>query len=408
MRILVLGSGGREHALVEALSRSPHRPTLFAMPGNPGMSVLAELIPGDMMEASIVSSVCLARSIDLVVIGPEGPLAAGIADVLRNQGISVFGPGADGARLETSKDYAKQFMQQYDIPTAGYQTVTSYEEMLQAYRLPIVIKADGLAGGKGVYIPQSKPEYDRLAGELFIKHSLGKSADRVLLEELLIGPEISFFYLLNGTDYLYVGNARDHKRAFDGDQGPNTGGMGAFTPVELTSQDEDEIDAIIQKTVNGLQSEGIDYRGVLFIGCMKTTEGLKVLEYNVRFGDPETQALQERWNDQLTDWLESAATGKPFAEAKLADKAAVCLVVCSKGYPGNILSDQDIELNDLSGVKLFHAGTARRNNRLVNQGGRVFDLVASADHIEQACRLVYDKVVQIQFNGCWYRHDIGR
>lgn len=408
MKILVIGSGGREHAIVDALSRSQRKPQIFALPGNPGMADLAVIIPGDMMDEALVLETCRAHDIDLVVIGPEAPLAAGLADALRSEGFLVFGPGADGAQLETSKDFAKRFMEKYNIPTASYQTLTSYHQMLEAYRLPIVIKADGLASGKGVFIPQTQAEYEQIAEDLFIRHSLGESADKVVLEELLVGPEISFFYLISGQDYLYVGNARDHKRAYDGSKGPNTGGMGAFTPVELTPQDERDIEDIIQKTVHGLNNEGIDFRGVAFIGCMKTSDGLKVLEYNVRFGDPETQALQALWGDHLLDWLESAAKGEVFEEIELTDIAAVCLVICSQGYPGELTTSQTISLGDLSGVKLYHAGTALENGRLINRGGRAFNVVAVGETIEQARRVVYDKVDNVKFYGRWYRTDIAR
>lgn len=408
MNILVIGSGGREHALVDALSRSRLQPVVFALPGNPGIGSLATNLPGDMMSVETVLAACRDHHIELVVIGPEGPLAAGLADRLRGQGIVVFGPGADGARLETSKDYAKRFMEKYDIPTAGYQTVSSFHDMIEAYRLPIVIKADGLASGKGVFIPQTQQEYEQIAQELFVRRSLGESADKVVLEERLEGPEISFFYLISGQNYRYVGHARDHKRAYDGAKGPNTGGMGAFTPVELTPQDEAQIESIIQKTVRGLLAEGIDYRGVAFIGCMKTDQGLKVLEYNVRFGDPETQVLQALWGDHLADWLLQAARGEAFDQAPLADTAAVCLVICSQGYPGESLIGQTISLGSISEATLYHAGTALDHGRLINRGGRVFNLVSSAPTIEQARRVVYDNVDDVKFYGGWYRSDIAR
>lgn len=407
MNILVIGSGGREHALVDALARSKAKHRLFALPGNPGIAGLARCISGSVTDEELLWEVCQDKAIDLVVFGPEQPLAAGMADLVRSWGILAFGPGQAGAELETSKVFAKQFMSRHGIETAKYQVVTSYEEMKQAKRLPVVIKADGLAAGKGVFIPNDDAEYDQVAKELFLDKSLGDSANQVILEDCLVGEEISFFYLLNGKDSFYLGSARDHKRAYDGSKGPNTGGMGAFTPVEMTEQDKLDIALIVKNTVTGLQAEGIDFRGVAFIGCMRTEDGLSVLEYNVRFGDPETQALQAQWGTHLDELLIASAKGLAFPAVEIKQTPSVCVVMCSQGYPGKTLTAQPIQLGPLSHSQLFHAGTALENGVLVNRGGRVFNVVAQGETIEQARQLVYDDIRQISFTGSWYRKDIA-
>ena len=407
MNILVIGSGGREHALVAALQRSASHHRLFALPGNPGIATVATCIAGSVVDESLLQEVCLDKTIDLVVFGPELPLQAGLADRVRSWGILAFGPGADGAELECSKVFAKDFMQRHSIPSAHYQVVADFGEMLAAYQADFVIKADGLAGGKGVFLPTTHEQYRSIAEDLFLNQKLGPSAERVVLEERLQGPEISFFYLLNGKTSYYLGSARDHKRAYEGGIGPNTGGMGAFTPVALTKQDRTDIKNIIDRTVNGLTRDGIDYRGVLFIGCMRTTQGLKVLEYNVRFGDPETQALQAQWGEGFDQLLLAAARGTPFPDSYLDETPSVCVVVCSEGYPDTIRGGETVTIGQHRHTTLFHAGTALKDGRLINQSGRVFNLVASGDTIEQARALVYDEINQIQFKGCWYRKDIA-
>lgn len=407
MNILIIGSGGREHALTLALDKAK-RHTLYALPGNPGMAEVASLIPGSVLDRDLLQEVITDKEIDLVVFGQEGPLSLGFADTVRQMGVFAFGPGKDGALLETSKAYAKQFMKKYRIATAEYEVVSSFEEMMELQSWPVVIKADGLAGGKGVFIPQSRAEYESVARELFQEKSLGSSADKVVIEERLEGEEISFFYVANGKESFYLGSARDHKRAFDEDLGPNTGGMGAFSPVELTDKDRQEIELIAKNTLIGLQAEGIDYRGVLFIGCMRTSSGLKVLEYNVRFGDPETQALQAQWGRDFDKLILASAKGEAFPSVSISDQPTVCVVVCSKGYPGELLLHQPIELGSFSQSKLFHAGTKLINGVLENSSGRVFNLVSQAETIEQARQNVYDEIKQIHFLGSWYRKDIAR
>lgn len=408
MNVLVIGAGAREHAIVHALHKSRIEHRLFALPGNPGMATLAELIPGDMLKLEDLRKACTEHAIELVLFGPEAPLALGLADEVRSWGIPVFGPGKQGAMLETSKLFAKEFMFKNNIPTARYQSVSSFEEMMEKKQMPVVIKADGLAQGKGVFIPSDETEFEEVARALFLDRTLGGSADTVLLEEKLEGPEVSFFYLVNEAGYFYLGCARDYKRAYDGDLGPNTGGMGAVSPVILSDEEIEQLRDIMERTYQGMIMDNMDYRGVIFIGCMRTSEGLKVLEYNVRFGDPETQALLLRLEEDFLSLVYKTAQNLNMPKiSKRKDVSTVCVNLCSAGYPGEILKGQEITIGPLHDVTIFHGGTSLENGRLVTSGGRVMSVVGIASSIEQARKLVYDTIDEIRYPGRWYRKDIA-
>ncbi len=401
MKVLIVGSGAREHALLYALKENHPDFDYYAMPGNPGMQI-----------PTLDTDEGLEEDWDLVIIGPEDPLVQGLADRYREKGIAVFGPGAQAAALEGSKVFSKKFMEKYEIPTAAFFETNDYlraREGLKSFRDLPVIKADGLAGGKGVFLPETLSEAEEALESLMKDRLLGESGSRLVLEERLEGPEISFFYLVNKKGYRYLGSARDHKRAYDGGKGPNTGGMGTFSPVpDLSKKDLEEIDSIMEKTYRGIIRENMDYRGVIFIGCMRTSSGLKVLEYNVRFGDPETQVLMARLDSDFFELCLAVAENKDLPGVKLKDQVALCVVAASEGYPGNILDDQKIKIGELEeGVLLFSGGTKLLEGELVNSGGRVFSLVCLGSNFEEARRKVYNNIDRVEFKGRWYRRDIG-
>lgn len=401
MRILLVGSGAREHALLYSMKKDYPTYEYYALPGNPGMEI-----------PSISLQEAMEKNWDLVLIGPEEPLVKGMADVFREKGIPVFGPGAEAAALEGSKIFSKNFMRKYAIPTAKYKVARSYNEALNILmkfsELP-VIKGDGLAGGKGVFLPRSVNEAQSIIEALMVEDLLGSSGSKLVFEERLEGKEISFFYLVNEKGYRYLGCARDHKRAHDGGEGLNTGGMGTFSPVpDMGEKDLIEIDEIMDKTFQGMMAEEMDYRGVLFIGCMRTKEGLKVLEYNVRFGDPETQVLMARLKSDFLELALAVAKNEELPEVVLTDQVALCVVLASQGYPGEILKDQPIQIGNLKeDLLLFSGGTSLIDGVLVNSSGRVYSLVSLGENLQEARKKVYDNIGQIQFKGVWYRKDIG-
>lgn len=403
MRILIVGSGAREHALCYALREN----TLFVMPGNPGMKSLATLIPGDILDPERVLQVVRDHEVELVLIGPEAPLAAGISDLLREENIWVFGPNREASRLESSKAFAKEFMRKYQIPTADYVVVEDEEHFLQYADKNYVIKADGLAGGKGVFIPQTQAEYKAIGESLFRDKSLGASAELVVLEEYLEGSECSFFYLVNNHSYTYLGDAKDHKKAFEGERGPNTGGMGAISPVmDLCERELTQMHEIMERVYAGLHQEGLSFQGVLFIGAKRAGDGLKVLEFNVRFGDPETQSLLLRIESDFTKHIIQVAMDQPLDEVKRTDQCAVGVVLASENYPDKPLLDQQIQIGELEDVFLFHGGTKEVDGELYNSSGRVFTLVALESEVLKASEKVYKEISKIHFNGSRYRKDI--
>lgn len=419
MNILVLGSGGREHAIAWAIAKSPKCDKLFVAPGNGGTANVAENIPTlDMMDGDAVLGFVKDRAIDLVVVGPEAPLVAGVADSLRAAGVPVFGPSAEGAQLEGSKDYSKHFMGDNDIPTAAYATFTACEPALEYVReqgAPIVIKADGLAAGKGVVVAETLEDAEAAVRNCF-DGAFGDAGSTVVIEECMTGPECSLLAFVSNGKAHCMATAQDHKRAFDGDKGPNTGGMGVYSPVPIVTDDEmaSMVD-IMERAAAATAREPFasDYRGVLYGGFMLTPQGPKVVEYNVRFGDPETQVVLPRLESDLVDIMMAVAEGRPDdIELAWSDSWAVCVVLASEGYPGSYEKGKVIlgidEAEELEGVTVFHAGTALNSDgELITAGGRVLNVVALGSTFEEAREQAYRAVDLINFEGKQFRTDIG-
>ena len=417
MNVLVLGSGGREHALAWAIAKSPRLDSLFVAPGNGGTATIAKNVPLDMNDADAVIGFARSENIDLVVVGPEAPLVAGVADAIRAAGIAVFGPGAQGARLEGSKSFSKEFMLAHGLPTARYKKCTSQVEAmdyLHEVGAPIVVKADGLAAGKGVVVAEDMEEAEEAVRDCFAG-DFGEAGSVVVIEEMLEGPECSMLAFLSEGKALAMPCAQDHKRAFDGDLGPNTGGMGVYSPVPcVTPELEAAMQEIMQNAAAATAKEFDDaYTGVLYGGFMLTAEGPKLLEFNARFGDPETQVIMPRLESDALEAFYMVATGKLDAlDLRWTDQVAVCVVLASDGYPGSYEKGKVIlgieEAEELDGVTVFHAGTAfNQDDELVTNGGRVLNVVALADTFEDARELAYEACDKINFEGKQYRHDIA-
>jgi len=419
MRILVLGSGGREHAIVHALAASPRADAIFAAPGNGGtalerVTTNVAIDPGD---SAAVVAFARDRAIDLAVIGPEGPLCDGLADDLRAAGILTVGPGAAGARLEGSKSFAKELMERAGIPTAASRTFTdgaSAEAYIEVTPAPLVVKADGLAAGKGVTVALSTAEALRAVRECF-DGRFGEAGSRVVVEEFLEGPEVSLLAFVDGATVLPMAPAQDHKRVGDGDTGPNTGGMGVYSPVPGVSGEEySQMLQILQMTAGELVESGIGFRGILYGGFVLTAEGPKVLEYNTRLGDPETQVLLPRLENDLAEVLVALAKGELESLGGLSwsRDVAVSVVIASGGYPGDYVAGKPIrgieQAAALPGVTVYHAGTAvAEDGSVVTAGGRVLNVTATAPEFEDAIAKAYQAVRLISFDGSFYRHDIA-
>ncbi len=412
----MLGSGGREHALAWKLAQSPRCDALYAAPGNPGIAANATLVDIDARNHDAVIQFCRSRAIGLVVIGPEAPLVDGLADSLRSAGFAVFGPSAAAAQLEGSKGYTKDLCVEADIPTAGFLRCTSAAQALSAlpgFGLPVVIKADGLAAGKGVVIAETDAEAQAAIDDMF-GGGFGAAGAEVVLEQFLTGEEASFFALTDGVSVVPFGSAQDHKRVGEGDTGPNTGGMGAYSPAPvLTPELEEEAMArIVRPTVNAMAARGTPYSGVLYAGLMLTAEGPQLIEYNCRFGDPECQVLMMRLEDDLVDLLEAVATGTLAGRTppRLAPETALTVVMAAKGYPGKVEPGAPItlpETDNAPGAMIFHAGTALRDGALVASGGRVLNVTATGQTIGAARDEAYALLDRVDFDGGFCRRDIG-
>jgi phosphoribosylamine---glycine ligase len=411
VKILVLGSGAREHAIVMALSRDSKPHQIIAAPGNAGTSALAENVALDPTNPSVVAAFAADQRVDLVVVGPEAPLVAGVADRLRREGVPVFGPDKAAAALEGSKSFAKEIMAKAGVPTGAWTMTTSveqFEEALEASAGPYVVKADGLAAGKGVLVTSSREEA--------LEHARYYLQDgSVLLEEYLSGPEVSLFFLSDGTRVVPLSPAQDYKRARDNDEGPNTGGMGAYSPVPSVSADfVDEVrKTIAQPTVSQLAKEGKPFIGLLYCGLILTPEGTKVIEFNARFGDPETQVVLARLSSDLGPLLLQAATGTLTDDAvvEFSTDVALTVVVASEGYPESPITGREIsgldEAETVEGVHIAHAATAVVDGHLIATGGRVVSVVAVAETFSLARQRVYQAVGKIRLEGSHFRTDIG-
>ena len=416
MKILVIGSGGREHALVWKLRQSPRVTAVFCAPGNGGIGQLAELVPIKVGEHERLVEFARDEGIDLTVVGPDDALAAGIVDRFQSAGLRIFGPTQRAAQLESSKVFAKEFMQRHGIPTARSE---SFSESLDAHRFaqrmkyPLVVKADGLALGKGVIIARTPWEASLAIHEIMDARKFGEAGRRVVIEEFLEGEECSIHALVDGASYLLFPSAQDHKRALDGDAGPNTGGMGTFSPATKVLPPALEARVrteVLDRFIAGIAADGIDFRGMLFPGLMMTADGLRVLEFNCRFGDPETQVLLTRLESDLVDLLEATIDGR-LAEtsARWKPETAVCVVMASGGYPGGYATGKPIAGLDAvpDGTTVFHAGTRIEDGRCVTAGGRVLGVTALAPDLVAARERAYAAVEAIHFEGAQYRRDIA-
>ena len=417
MKILVIGSGGREHALTWKLRESPLMTEIYCAPGNPGIGQEAECVPVDVSDPKKILELAQKVQAELTVVGPEAPLVAGVVDEFEHEGLRVFGPSKAAAQLEGSKVFAKRFMQRHHIPTAKFTVAESFDDAIKALAgcsLPVVVKADGLAAGKGVVVARSRAEAEKALDEFMRRKTLGGAGERVVLEECLTGEELSFIILTDGRGVLPMVPTQDHKAVFDNDQGPNTGGMGAYSDDSILSerQRDDVIRRIVRPTLAGMEADGMTYRGFLYFGLMMTGEGPQLLEYNVRMGDPEAQPILMRLRSDLVELVEAARQGElSGVEAHWTPNPAVCVVLTSKGYPGKPEVGKTISgyaaAESLVGVKVFHAGTAMQDLDLVTTGGRVLGVTAVAENLPAAIERTYAAVSKIQFEGMHYRRDIG-
>ena len=417
MRILVLGNGGREHALVWKLRQSPRVSKMYCAPGNGGIADEAECLPVDLK--SLDSILTLGQQVrpDLTVVGPELPLMLGVVDEFTRRGWPVFGPTKAAAQLESSKSFAKEFLQRHRIPTAAYAICDSVDEVREAlshFHLPVVVKADGLAAGKGVVIAASKEEAASVAAEMFSGKMVGDAGARVVLEECLKGDELSFLVLSDGERVAPLVAAQDHKRVGAGDTGPNTGGMGAYSTADIVDDTMRDwlVHHIAKPVVEGMKAEGAEYKGILYCGLMMTARGPMVLEFNCRFGDPETQPILMRLESDLVDALEASIEGRVSeGDFKWSTDASVCVVMASGGYPGTFEMGKKIsgldEAAAVDGVKVFHAGTSKRDGEFYTAGGRVLGVSARATELETALQRVYQACGKIGFDGAHYRRDIA-
>ena len=420
MRVLVVGGGAREHALVARLAGDRDVGELVAAPGNPGIAQLARIVAVDASMPDAILALADREVIDFTIVGPELPLSLGIADRFGDAGKLLLGPSAAAAQLESSKAFAKSFMARHGVPTARFRTCSSMDEAIAAVRdgefgFPVVLKADGLAAGKGVVIAEDLQAAERAIVSAMRDRKFGAAGDRLVIEECLSGPEVSFFALCDGARAVPIGSAQDHKRIFDEDRGPNTGGMGAFAPSPLVDAalEERVMREIVRPVVAGMAAEGTPFRGFLYAGLMLTPAGPRVIEFNVRLGDPEAQVVLPRIDEPLLPLLVAAAAGRLQQSAIRAGADRVAgVVLASRGYPETSESGQPIDGLDaaeaIPGVSVYHAGTAQRGGRIVTAGGRVLTIVGRGADFAEAIARAYAGVHKISFEGIQFRHDIGR
>ncbi len=416
-KVLVIGGGGREHAIVDALSRSPQVGKIFCAPGNAGIAGQAECVPIKDTEVDKLMDFARENGIDLTVVGPEAALAVGIVDTFRTAGLKIFGHTESATRIESSKEFAKILMQKYDIPTASYRSFTEYQEALDyvcSRPFPAVLKYDGLAAGKGVVIAANRDEADAALKDMLLDASFGKG--KVVVEDWLEGPEFSFMAFVDGEKVYPMPLSQDHKRAFDGDKGPNTGGMGAYTHLPfITAGDEQfALDKILRKAAKAMVAEGCPLSGVLYGGLMKTAQGIKVIEFNARFGDPETEVVLPLLDSDIFDIFDTVAANavseekRTPAPLKWSSDVTMGVVLASKGYPGHYEKGADIKFGECpSGSSVYHMGTALKDGGMVTSGGRVLMCVARATSLEEAKKAAYGCVGSIKCDNLFFRNDIA-
>jgi len=421
MKILVIGSGGREHALAWKISQSPKVNQLFCAPGSAAIGELAQCVAVNPEQIEKLADLAEKEKIDLTVVGPELPLTLGIADLFEEKGLKIFGPNRAAAQLEGSKAFAKEILKDSGIPTASFGTFTdaaSAKRYVAKNPAPCVVKADGLAAGKGVLICTDHEQAEAAIDDILVRHAFGQAGEKVVIEEFLDGEEASFMVLTDGDHVLPLASSQDHKRVFDNDEGPNTGGMGAYSPapVVTSAMHQRILHEILKPLLSGLKNEGIRYRGVIYVGLMITKSGPKVLEFNARFGDPECQPIMMRLKSDLVPLLEATIDGKlnqvQEVQAEWYEDPAVCVVLSARGYPG--LYDKGHEIRGLDKLRhwekgfVFHAGTAKENGRWLTSGGRVLGVTARGSDIGNAVTNAYSAVSQISWDGMHYRKDIAR
>lgn len=414
INVAIIGGGGREHAIALKLKESPLLDKLFCLPGNAGIAECATCAPVSPMDFEGIFDFCIKNGVDLVFVAPDDPLAGGLVDFLTEKGVKAFGPVKKAAMLEASKAFAKEFMSRHGIPTAAYRAFDDFEgaeEYAKNCDLPVVVKADGLALGKGVVICRTRQEVFDALKSVMVDLKFGENAGKkVVMEEFMTGREVTVLAFCDGKTLLPMPASQDHKKAFDGDKGANTGGMGAFAPTPYFSeQDKKEfLQNIALPTLKGLEKEGIVFKGVLYFGLMKTSGGLKVVEYNARFGDPETQVVLALLKSDLLEIVKAVIEGRlDCTEVLWSDETALTVVVADGGYPDNVVKGKEIRIGDLDGVKLIHAGTKLDGGRLKTNGGRVFNVVGVAESLDKARKKVYGQIDKVGFEGARYRADIG-
>jgi phosphoribosylamine--glycine ligase len=418
MKVLVVGSGGREHALVWKIRQSPTVKKIYCAPGNAGIGQTADLVPIRPEEIERLADFTEKEKIGLTVVGPELPLTLGISDLFQKRGLKIFGPNCEAAKLEGSKAFAKEILKENRIPTASFDTfsdATSAKKCLAQQKPPYVIKADGLAAGKGVVICSSQKEAEAAIEDILVGKVFGQAGEKIVIEEFLQGEEASFMVLTDGEHLLPLASSQDHKRVFDGDRGPNTGGMGAYSPAPVITPEVHcrIIDEILKPLLGGLTKKEVHYAGVLYVGLMITDDGPKVLEFNARFGDPECQPVMMRLKSDLVPLLEATIEGRlDQVEAEWHSDTAVCVVLCAEGYPGPYEKGKEIQglekLENWQKGFVFHAGTARKEGRFLTSGGRVLGVTALGRNIKEAVQEAYRGVGEIKWEGMHYRKDIAQ
>jgi len=416
MKVLIIGSGGREHAIAWKISKSQKVNKIYAIPGNPGIAQIGTCIDIPLTEIEKIADFAKEEGIDLTVVGPEAPLVAGIVDAFEKRGLKIFGPSKEAARLEGSKVFSKEMMKEFGVPTADFKVFDNPDEAKKYIKdkgAPIVVKADGLAAGKGVTVAQTVEEALEAIDRIMVEKVFGSAGDKVVVEECLKGEEASYLVISDGERYIPLAPAQDHKAVFDGDKGPNTGGMGAYSPAPVLSPEiEKEVQKkVIEPMIKGMKERRTPFKGILYAGIMITDEGIKTLEFNVRLGDPEAQVILRRLKDDFVDICFKTIDGNLPEKLNWDERTSICVVLASKGYPGKYEKGKEItgieEAEKIDDAVVFHAGTAIKDGKLVTNGGRVLNVTAMGKDIKEAIKNVYDAVDKIHFDGMHFRKDIG-